>query len=182
LVHPEFDRLTRSLYYAVLRRVSVLWGGAYWLGDQLSVSSPLLIGLNRLGTRRLARILASERPDRVVSVHPTPVAALSVLRSRGIAIPPHTTVFTDFVAHTQWIYPLVDRYCVPAGEIAHDLTARGIPRDRVVVTGIPVGEEFGQPADRAAARLALGLSPRLPVLLFMDGWSGGFGQLERATR
>ena len=36
LVHPEFDRLTRNLYYAVLRRVSVLWGGAYWLGDQLA--------------------------------------------------------------------------------------------------------------------------------------------------
>ena len=26
LVHPEFDRLTRSLYYAVLRRMPVLWG------------------------------------------------------------------------------------------------------------------------------------------------------------
>ena len=28
LVHPEFDRLTRNLYYAVLRRTPVLWGGA----------------------------------------------------------------------------------------------------------------------------------------------------------
>ena len=60
--------------------------------------------------------------------------------------------------------------------------ARGVPRDRVVVTGIPVGPEFTVPADRAAARLALGLSPRLPVLLFMDGSGGGFGRLEDATR
>ena len=63
-----------------------------------------------------------------------------------------------------------------------DLTARGVPRERVVVTGIPVGQEFAQPADRAATRLALGLSPRLPVLLFMDGSGGGFGRLEDATR
>ncbi len=182
LVHPAFDRTSRALYYSILRRAPVLWGVAYWLGDQLSVSSPLLMGLNRLGARKLARRMRAEPPDHVVSVHPTPVAALSVLRSRGVRIPPHTTVFTDFVAHTQWIHSNVDRYCVPAGEIAHDLTARGMPRERVEVTGIPVGHEFAQGADRAAARLALGLSPRLPVLLLMDGSGGGFGRLEVATR
>ncbi|HEV8436564.1 MAG TPA: glycosyltransferase [Methylomirabilota bacterium] len=182
LVHPEFDRLTRNLYYAVLRRAPLLWGAAYWLGDQLPVSSPLLMGINRLGTRRLRRLLATERPDHVVSVHPTPVAALSQLRSRGDHIPSHTTVFTDFVAHTQWIYSHVDRYCVPAEEIARDLLARGVPRERVVVTGIPVAPEFAEPSERAQARLALGLSPRLPVLLFMDGSGGGFGRLEEATR
>ena len=182
LVHPEFDRLTRKLYYAVLRRTPAVWGMAYWLGDQLSVSSPLLLGFNRLGSRRLERLLAEERPDRLVTVHPTPVAALCELRSRGVPIPPHTTVFTDFVAHTQWIYPHVDHYCVPAGEIARDLTARGVPRERVVVSGIPVGQEFADSAERAQARLALGLSPRLPALLLMDGSGGGFGRLEEATR
>ena len=182
LVHPSFDRASRALYYAMLRRAPVLWGAAYWIGDQLSVSSPLLMGFNRLGVRKLRQRMLAESPDHVVSVHPTPVAALSVLWSRGMRIPPHTTVFTDFVAHTQWIHPHVDRYCVPAEEIAHDLTARGVPRERVVVTGIPVGQEFAQAADRAATRLALGLSPRLPVLLFMDGSSGGFGRLEDATR
>lgn len=182
LVHPEFDRLTRNLYYAVLRRAPVAWGAAYWLGDQLSVTSPLLIGLNRLGTRKLRQLLLADPPDRIVSVHPTPVASLTELRQRGMRMPSHTTVFTDFVAHTQWIYPQVERYCVPAEEIARDLMARGVARDRVVVTGIPVAEEFSQPSERAHARLALGLSPRLPVLLFMDGSGGGFGRLEDATR
>ncbi|MBI2527018.1 MAG: glycosyltransferase [Candidatus Rokubacteria bacterium] len=182
LVHPGFDRASRGLYYAMLRRTPLLWGAAYWLGDQLSVTSPLLMGFNRLGARKLRRHVLAQAPDHVVSVHPTPVAALSVLRSRGVPIPPHTTVFTDFVAHTQWIDPNVDRYCVPAEEIAHDLTARGVPRERVVVTGVPVGPEFAQATDRAASRLALGLSPRLPVLLLMDGSGGGFGRLEVATR
>ncbi len=183
LVHPEFDRVTRELYYSVLHRTPALWGLAYWMGDQLSVSSPLLMGLNRIGTRKLRRLILADPPDHVVSVHPTPVAALSVLKSRGVPIPAHTTVFTDFVAHTQWIYSHVDRYCVPAEEIAHDLTARGVPRSRVTVTGIPVAQDFARPSEeRAAARLALGLSPRLPALLLMDGSSGGFGRIEEATR
>src|SRR5262249_41754853 len=117
LVHPEFGRVTRNLYYSMLRRAAWLWGIAYWLGDQLPISSPLLMGINRLGTRRLREVITAERPDHVVSVHPTPVAALSQLAARGEPIPSHTTVFTDFVAHTQWIYPHVDHYFVPAEEI-----------------------------------------------------------------
>lgn len=181
LVHPRFDQLSRALYYAILRRLPLLWGAAYWLSDQLSVSSPLLMGANRLGIRKLEHLLRSAPPDHVVSVHPTPAAALSELRSRGVLTPPHTTVFTDFVAHTQWIHPHTDHYCVPAEEIAHSLTARGVPGDRVVVTGIPVAGAFARPADRAAARLALGLSSRLPVLLLMAGSAGKLGRLEEAA-
>ena len=180
LVHPKFDQGSRALYYTILRRAPALWGGAYWLGDQINVSSPFMLGFNRVGARKLRRLLRAQRFDQAVSVQPTPAAALSYLRSRGEATPPHTTVFTDFVAHTQWIHPHVDRYCVPAEEIAHELTAKGLPREGVVVTGIPVAREFLQQPDRAAARLAVGLSPRLPVLLFMDGSGGGFGRLEEA--
>ena len=182
LVHPTFDRWSRAVYYTILRRAPALWGGAYWLGDQISVSSPFMLGFNRIGARKLRGLLRAGRFDQAVSVQPTPAAALSFLRSRGEPTPPHTTVFTDFVAHTQWIHPHVDRYCVPAEEIAHELTARGLPREGVVVTGIPVAEEFLQQPERAAARLALGLSPRRPVLLFMDGSGGGFGRLEEAAR
>jgi processive 1,2-diacylglycerol beta-glucosyltransferase len=182
LVHPAFDQASRACYYAILRRAPALWGGAYWAGDQISISSPFLLGFNRLGARKLRRLLRAQRFDHVVSVQPTPAAALSYLRSRGESTPPHTTVFTDFVAHTQWIHPHLDRYCVPAEEIAHELMAKGLPRESVVVTGIPVGREFHQESERASARLALGLSPRLPVLLFMDGAGGGFGRLEEAAR
>jgi processive 1,2-diacylglycerol beta-glucosyltransferase len=182
LVHPKFDECSRALYYTILRRAPSLWGGAYWLGDQIHVSSPFLLGFNRVGARKLRRLLRAQRFDQAVSVQPTPAAALSYLRSRGEPTPPHTTVFTDFVAHTQWIHPHVDRYCVPAEEIAHELTAKGLPRAGVIVTGIPVACEFLRQPDRAAARLALGLSPRLPVLLFMDGSGGGLGRLEEAAR
>lgn len=182
LVHPAFDRLSRSLYYWILRRAPALWGGAYWLSDQLSVSSPLLLGMSRLGALKLGRLMREEAPDCVVSVHPTPAGALSELRARGFPAVPHATVFTDFVAHTQWIHPGVDWYCVPAEAIKNDLTARGVPGQRVVVTGVPVAPEFAQPMDRAAARFSLGLSPRLPLLLIMAGSLGSLGRLMTAAR
>lgn len=68
-VSPEFNRITQALYLAVLRRAPVLWGAAYWLSDHLPVWSPLLLGMNRIGMRRLARSIAADRPDLILSAH-----------------------------------------------------------------------------------------------------------------
>jgi processive 1,2-diacylglycerol beta-glucosyltransferase len=182
LVHPTFDSVSRTIYYWILRHASPLWGAAYWLGDRIPTTSPLLLGVNRLGVRKLERLLRGAAPDLVVTVHATPAAALSELRRSGRSSVFHATVFTDFVAHTQWIFEAVDRYFVPDLEIANDLYARGIPRERVVVSGVPVDAAFTRPLDKPAARLALGLSQRAPVLLLMGGGQGSLGGLETAVR
>ncbi|MBI4588991.1 MAG: glycosyltransferase [Candidatus Rokubacteria bacterium] len=182
VVHPLFDSASRLVYYWILRNAPGLWGAAYWLGDQIPTTSRLLLGVNRLGVRKLGQLLEATHPDLVVTVHATPAAALCELRRTGRSQIPHATVFTDFVAHTQWIFEEVDQYFVPAAEIVNDLAARGIPQERVAVSGLPVGEEFTRPLDKAAARLALGLSPRGPVLLLMGGGQGSLGGLETAVR
>ena len=182
LVHPAFDSASRGLYYWILRNASPLWGVAYWLGDQIPTTSRLLLGINRLGTGKLKRLLDATAPDLVVTVHATPAAALCELQKRGRSRHFHATVFTDFVAHTQWIFEQVDRYFVPSEEIANDVFAHGVPRDRVVVSGVPVDAEFTRPLDKSAARLALGLSARLPVFLLMGGGQGSLGGVEGAVR
>ena len=177
LVHPAFDRVSRALYAAILRRAPALWGLAYGIGDRLASDSRWALGVPCLGASRLGDLLDTLTPDAVVSVHATPTVALSTLARDGRRIPPHTTVVTDFVAHSQWIAPGVDRYCVAAHEVKHEFVARGIAPDRVVVTGVPVRAGFETPLDQLAARRALGLSPDLPVVLAMAGAQGSFGRL-----
>ena len=177
LVHPLFDRASRAVYYTLLRRAPLLWGAGYALGDWMRSDSPLTLGMTRIGAGRLAALLGRLAPDAVVSVHATPAAALSALVARGAAVPPHTTVVTDFVAHSQWIAPRIERYCVAAPEVKHEFVARGIPGERVVVTGIPVRAELAEPGDPRAARQAFGLAPGVPVVLAMAGSRGAFGRL-----
>jgi processive 1,2-diacylglycerol beta-glucosyltransferase len=182
LVHPAFDRWSRRLYSAILRRAPALWGFGYWVGDRLAPSSGLVFGMSSLGTPRLRRLLERERPDLVVSTHPTPAGALSDLRRRGVARLPNALVYSDFTVHSQWIPPLVDLYCVPAESIRADLVARGIAADHVLATGLPVRAEFEQPGDPGSARRALGLDPERPVVLAMAGAFGWTGDLPAATR
>ena len=182
LVHPAFDRLTRALYACTLRRAPALWGLAYGIGDRLSSDSRWAFGVPCLGAWRLGRLLDTLTPDAVVSVHATPTVALSTLAREGRRIPPHTTVVTDFVAHSQWIAPGVDRYCVAAQEVKHEFVSRGIAPDRVIVTGVPVRAGFETPIDQLGARRALGLSGDLPVVLAMAGAQGSFGRLLDVAR
>ena len=182
LVHPLFERASRRLYMALLRRAPLVWGAAYALGDWLPSDSPLAFGVTRLGSARLATLLDALAPDAVVSVHATPAAAMAALAAEGHRLPPHTTVVTDFVAHSQWIARGLDRYCVADDEVGHELVARGIPRERVVVTGVPLRPEFAQPLDPAAARRRLGLAPGGPVVLAMAGSHGHLGRLPDVVR
>jgi len=182
LVHPLFDRATRAVYLALLRRLPAVWGLAYALGDRLASDSPLTFGASRMGGRRLGALLERLAPDAVVTVHATPALAMSALARAGRRVPPHTTVVTDFVAHSQWIAPGIDRYCVAADEVGHDLVARGIPRERVVVTGVPVRTEFASAPDPREMRRALGLPAEVPVVLAMAGSRGSVGRLPDVAR
>jgi processive 1,2-diacylglycerol beta-glucosyltransferase len=182
LVHPLFERASRGLYLALLRRAPALWGAAYALGDWLPSDSPLAFGMTRLGVTRLGGLLDALRPDAVVTVHATPAAALSALAAEGRRLPPHTTVVTDFVAHSQWIARGIDRYCVAAEEVGREFVARGIPRERIVVTGVPLRPEFDAHVDAPAARRALQLRLDAPVVLVMAGSYGGVGRLPDVVR
>jgi processive 1,2-diacylglycerol beta-glucosyltransferase len=180
--HPLFDRLSRAAYAALLRRAPAVWGLAYGLGDCMASDSWMTLGASRLGAGALGRLLERIAPDAVLSVHATPALAMATLAEDGRPVPPHVTVVTDFVAHSQWIAPGIDHYCVAADEVGREFVARGIPRERVVVTGVPVRPEFGAAVDPAAARRALGLADDAPVVLAMSGSWGGLGQLPDVTR
>ncbi|HEV8472670.1 MAG TPA: glycosyltransferase [Methylomirabilota bacterium] len=182
LVGPAFDRLSRAAYLALLRHAPAVWGLAYALGDRMASDSWMTFGASRMGGGRLGDLLDRVAPDAVVTVHATPAIALAALARAGHDVPPHTTVVTDFVAHSQWVAPGIDRYCVAADEVGRELVARGIPRERVIVTGVPVRAEFGDPPEPQAARHALGLSGAAPVVLGMAGSYGSVGRLPDVAR
>ena len=69
----------------------------------------------------------------------------------------------------RWLSHLVDQVFV-----GFPSAAVRLHNPNVLTTGTPVRPEF-EPADAAAARLALGLSPQRPVLLVMGGSQGATG-------
>lgn len=134
----------------------------------------------RWGARFLAgkflKLVDSFRPDVVISPHFLPIETLGSQSGRGI--PPVVCVITDFEAHALWIEPCVDFYCVANPETRARLVARGVPAQRIAVTGIPVSQHFATRGAASAERKHLNLKDAGPVVLVLGGGLG-MGPLEK---
>ncbi len=102
-----------------------------------------------LVARRLEQLLACTQADLVISTFPvcSQYVAASLKRS-GRRIPLYTYV-TDITVHEEWLAPGTDRYYVGAQSTMDALLARGIPAERIVLSGIPVRGSFGAQEESA---------------------------------
>jgi processive 1,2-diacylglycerol beta-glucosyltransferase len=123
--------------------------------------------------QRFAKVVSKFKPDVVLCTHYLPLETLGPMRRKKDGASPFiVSIVTDFEAHTLWMEPDVDLYCVAAEETKARLVARGVAAENVVATGIPIAAKFSSKPDAKAVRKQYGLRDDLPVLLVL---SGGFG-------
>ncbi len=168
-VHPVFDAITKFSYIQSVRHAPVLYGMFYKMTGDIRPDSAVQRAINRMGMERLEQYLGAEQPDAVCCVHCTPAGTMSDLKIAGRTTVPCLTVITDYVTHSQWIHPYVEKYCVPNASVRDGLVARGIPSDRIAVSGLPIEQKFLRPLDREALLTRFGLSSTAPVVLVMAG-------------
>jgi processive 1,2-diacylglycerol beta-glucosyltransferase len=181
-VHPVFDALTKFSYIQSVRHAPALYGLFYRLTGEVRPDSLVQRAINGLGMDGLDRYLLRQRPAVVCCVHCTPAGTMSDLRAAGRTTVPCLTVITDYVTHSQWIHPHVDTYCVPSESVGAGLLARGIPGDRIVVSGLPIEAKFVRPLRRETLAARVGIVPQVPVILVMAGayaMLGGVGEVVR---
>ena len=117
---------------------------------------------------RLEELLADRQPDAVIATHPICARMMSRWKKETGSALPLITCVTDLSSHSEWIHKGTDCYLVGSEEIKEKLAAKGVDREIICVTGIPVRLEFKRPGRRRAdgqRRLlimggGLGLMPR----------------------
>ena len=146
--------------------------------DKISKKRSLCYVANATYATTLYNYIVGNGYDTVVAPHVFPSEALTrILRKYA------PRLRTYFVA-TDYEYPPflseteLDVYFIPHEDLAAQYMAAGIPRERLVGTGIPVSAEFAAKTDRLEARRRLGLPEEGHLLLVMTG-SMGFGNTEK---
>lgn len=166
-----------ALYAHLARYHPRLWAALFHAtnaGGPLRDPSPLLRPFLGRGLRQL---LATERPDLVVSVLPV-INGLVAEACRALHPRPRfEVVLTDWChIHRTWVAPGVDHYTVPTEPARQDCLRRGAPAEAVEVVGLPVRAQFVRqgftPAERARVLGALGLPPERFTVLVMVGAEG----------
>lgn len=128
------------------------------------------LALHRLFYARASKLVSQLRPDAIICTHPFPNIIISRLKRAGLNVPLYTLI-TDYDAHGSWVDDHVSTYLVSADIVKQKLMTRGVPEERILVSGIPVHPKFWDKLPQAEAQVELGLQ-QLPTVMFMGGGWG----------
>src|ERR1044071_7915221 len=160
LVSADFRKLYGQQYIKLVEKLPQLWSYLYSRTDRPTRDS-LIGGLKRavekLNTRKLFAEIDRLSPDAVLCTHFLPAELLSRQKGNGKSLPPLWVQVTDFDVHALWVHPHVDRYCVASEEVAFRLADRGVPREKISVTRIPVMPQFSAELSRESCSKELGI-------------------------
>ncbi|HAJ56618.1 MAG TPA: hypothetical protein DCL35_02485 [Candidatus Omnitrophica bacterium] len=175
-----FGRLYSDGYIFLIKYLPGLWGFLYFLSDEpffrwLNVHFSRFA--NRLTCERLTTFLLDKKPDTIISTHflASEIAAYAKI-GRGLKTK-LITVVTDFGVHNFWISPGTDIYCCTAESTKDILMEKGVPKQEIVVTGVPLDEKFLSTGERDAIAGELGLKKDMFTVLVMTGGIGA-GPIE----
>ncbi len=162
------------LYGPVVNRLPRAWGLVWHLTNGRSRSSVILRIVSPLASGKLASILATARPDIIVSTHPWANHIPVWLRQRLGNNLPVVTVVTDPVnIHHWWLCPAVDLCLVPTDSAHRTALEAGFSPEKVKVVGMPVGLEFlNLTRDKGELRTRLGLAEDRLTILVAGGGDG----------
>ena len=171
-----------ELYRPWIAYARRLWKLLWFLSMPEAVREPVSFAHRLVIKPRFEELLRREDPVAVISVHQfSNHAHLDALRSLGWD-GVFATVITDLVSvHPFWLNPKVDLCAVPTQAAFEAALRRGIPPEKVKLSGFPVRRQFRPPRDRKALRRELGLEEDLPTVLLVGGGEG-MGRLLEVAR
>ena len=172
------SRVVSEGYLRMVKTIPQMYRFLYNRAELATEVGPFRAWVHQFTATNLRPLLQQWRPDVVICTHAFPCGVMAEYKKQFADAPPVMGVVTDFVVHAFWIHNNIESYAVATPEMRSTLIDRGIPRDRIIVSGIPVRTEFSHPKnDRDALRERLGLPLDRSTVLLMGGGLG-IGPLE----
>lgn len=169
------EHLIKGTYIKMIDVFPMLYDMIYRVSKGEKKGTILQTVLSYILKSRMLKLIQQEKPDVIVFTHPFPCGAASILKRQGLIDVPLVAILTDFSSHQFWIYPQVDTYFVATEDMVGEMTAVGIERDKIHVSGIPVRRSFFKDAIDH-------YEMKSPVKVLVMGGGLGLGSLEIALQ
>jgi len=174
-VPSSFRALYADYYLKIVERHPAVWAYLYHASDKMprdALFAKMRRAIERLNTRPLRDAVRNFAPEQIICTHFLPAELLAHEIRRGRAVPPVWVQVTDFDLHRLWVQAGMRGYFAASDEIAFRMCARGIAKENIAVTGIPIMPVFRQKLDRGKCAKELGIAPDKTTLLLMTGGAG----------
>lgn len=180
LVPRLFKKVYSESYIEFVEKFPELWGYMYNKSDRSRKSGlrDLMHMIERLNTKKLFKVLEQEQADHILCTHFLPPHLLSRKIAKGKFDKPVWVQVTDFDVHRLWVHEHMAGYFTASEEVAWRLAEKGISKDNIQVSGIPIMPVFSKKVSKRKVLTDLGLKSSKPTLLLMAG-GAGVGDMEQ---
>lgn len=177
-LNVTIDKLTTTAYEEMAKKAPSLWGTVYMKSEKGALAR-FSIDSNKLLAIKLHFLIKKYHPDYIISTHPFSSQMCAYLKEKnklhGVKL---ATVMTDFAPHDQW---LVGSNYISYFFVAHEamkdlLVNKGISKEKVFATGIPLSNRFFLNYDKDILLNDFGLSKDKFTILFFAGGRFGLGK------
>ena len=158
-LEPLLGKFFQRFYDITSNHFPRVWGKVYTAFDKelVALAFHKMSEFQGLFNRRAARYIKEQNADGIIftNVVCTPMVAplcREIFPDKLLSV-----VVTDYHGHSYYNVSALDRYFVAIPEVGDDLVRAGIDREKIAVTGIPVGLKFytSQNADVLKRRLGV---------------------------
>ncbi len=185
LVPKLFKKVYAESYISMVESMPALWGYLYDKTDQEkfdSLSAKIRRTVERLNTSKFEKFLKQTKPTHIICTHFLPAQLLSRMIYKKEINTPVWVVITDFDVHNFWVQPHLRGYFVASDEVAFRLEEKGISRDCITVSGIPIAPVFSENLQRETCATEFGINSTHKTILLMSGGVGLGGTEKLAAR
>lgn len=132
------------------------------------------------GSERMYEYIRGSGFDSVICTHIFPALALTDMLEKHPM--PIATAFvgTDYTCSPGTADSALQHYFIPDASLTDEFAACGVPREKIIASGLPVRAAFYAPYDKAAAKRSLGITPERRHILLTCG-SMGCGPITELT-
>ena len=173
----EFNKITTRAYSEMAKKAPKTWGHLYW-ESQKGPLAHISTTSNKILSIKLKKLITEKGPDLIISTHPFSSQICGFLKKHNKINCKIATVITDFASHDQWLVynNYIDYFFVACNEMENELYEKGITKNKVFVTGIPISNRFLFNYDKKTLFKDFNLSPNKKTILFFGGGEFGLGK------
>ena len=179
---PKTAENVNNAYNQLVQKAPSAFGMVYRIGNayrKLPVSSPVY-QINGIMAPLLEAFLRENHFDAIAATHLFPAEILTNMKRHRKSVPATYFIATDYTCIPFTEETDCDHYVIPTKELTGEFVSRGIPKERIVPLGIPVGRQFREQMSRDEARTRLGLDLQANYILVAGG-SIGAGQIDHVV-
>ena len=141
-INPKLSKVLYSGFNKLVNKAPGLYNKIIETTDKRAKGTETKLPMMNLGRRAVAKLVKEGDYACVIStIH---MASKYVSSYKEKTADPITlfTVITDVSSKGEWLAPKTDRYFVASSKVKMELLQKGISREKIVVSGIPVSDKF----------------------------------------